>query len=570
MRFGDLGLFFRRTLAHLIPWILDRTTRALTSLLIRPGAQGWEWLRSARLGTEPLLRRIQRPIVAQQVARVKLPQPLVLAPVDLSRLGLRAGQVGLVLGLAAVAWLGWPQAPEGSRPLERALPMAAQSSDVPPASSQEVRPSTVLPAAPASPDPRAQIASAAAAPQPERRTSGAPEVQGQRIRSGARAAAGMMAQEPRTQWLPLDVPALIPERQTRAELPADGQSLLRLRLKTLSALARAQAYRARMAEEPPAMPESPAEEPLELSAVLGQPKALAASQATSWTPLPAPTPTPPSPAVALQSGSLWPDRTPDPGQDHLWLGSPFLPEFNRIYSGSYAFGSTAGGRYRVHHGLDIPNPMGTPVLAGVTGQVVHAGRDMPTILGPYSNFYGNAVVIRLDRRLRTPEGDEKEIYVLYGHLSAVYAQAGQSVEPGDVVGAVGMEGIAIGPHLHVEVRVAENSYATTVNPILWMEPPPGTGVVAIRVVDSQGRVWPGVRVGLIRYVDGQGKWYRSVETYAVEEPLQPDPIWGENAALGHVPPGIYTVTATINGEKVTRRIQVEPGRTTFVELRTTQ
>jgi len=366
--------------------------------------------------------------------------------------------------------------------------------------------------------------------------------------------AEIAASEAEARWIPLDVPALVPEPSMRAGPPMDGQGLLRLRLKALSALARAQASRVREAAGAPAL-SGP-----------GQPKALPASRATpAWVPLPAPTP----PAPAVRAGPLWPDRIPDPAQDHLWLASPFLPEFNRIYSASYAFGSTAGGRYRVHHGLDIPNPMGTPIRAGVTGQVVHAGRDMPTVLGPYSNFYGNAVVIRLDRRLRTPEG-EKEIYVLYGHMSAVYAQAGQSVQPEDVVGAVGMEGIAIGPHLHVEVRVAENSYATTVNPILWMEPPPDTGVVALRVVDRQGRAWPGVRVGLVRYVDGQGQWYRSVETYAAEEPLQPDPIWGENAAVGHVPPGTYAVTATINGEQVTRRIQVEAGRTTFVELRTTQ
>ncbi len=563
MRFGDLGLFFRRTLAHLSPWLLDRTARALAALLVRPGARGWEWLRSARLGTEPLLRRIQRPIVAQQMARVKLPQPLVLAPVDLSRLRLRAGQLGLALGLVAVVWLGWPQAPESS-PLE-----PARAVDAPPAPAEEAAGASAHPAAAVVPGPQAQIAVGPRARPPDQRTSGVSPGPGRRIRSGARAVAELAAPAPDARWIPLEVPALIPEPGSpRAELSMDGQSLLRLRLKALSALARAQASRVQKAEEAPVLSSSPAEAPPEPSTVLGQPKALSASRApVAWAPLPRPTPVPSAPAV--RAGPLWSDHTPDPTRDHLWLASPFLPEFNRIYSGSYAFGSTAGGRYRVHHGLDIPNPMGTPIRAGVTGQVVHAGRDMPTLLGPYSNFYGNAVVIRLDRRLSTSEG-EKEIYVLYGHMSAVYAQVGQSVTPEDVVGAVGMEGIAIGPHLHVEVRVAENSYATTVNPILWMEPPPGTGVVALRVVDRQGRAWPGVRVGLVRYVDGQGQWYRSVETYAVEEPLQPDPIWGENAALGHVPPGTYAVTATINGEKVTRRIQVEAGRTTFVELRTTQ
>ena len=50
-----------------------------------------------------------------------------------------------------------------------------------------------------------------------------------------------------------------------------------------------------------------------------------------------------------------------------------------------------------------------------------------------------------------------DVYLLYGHLSQVSVATGQRVAPGDLVGAVGMTGIAIGPHLHVEMRLGANT-----------------------------------------------------------------------------------------------------------------
>ena len=270
-------------------------------------------------------------------------------------------------------------------------------------------------------------------------------------------------------------------------------------------------------------------------------------------------------------GSLWPTFVPPhpTSGEHSWLEPPFPGGFNHLYSPGYQFGSTGGGRYRIHHGIDIGNPVGTPVLATASGEIIHAGPDNPVLLGPYNDFYGNSVVIRLDRKLVTPRG-EQDVYVLYGHLVSVDVQEGQWVGAGDFLGGVGMTGIAIGPHLHLEVRVGQNSYLHTVNPAMWLRPAPYSGTVAVRLISATGRTWPGVQLTLFRYEETGARWYRVIETYPEQESIGPDPAWGENGALSHVPAGNYHITAYVNGEKVGQDITVQGSATTFVELRTEQ
>ena len=288
---------------------------------------------------------------------------------------------------------------------------------------------------------------------------------------------------------------------------------------------------------------------------------------------PPPTPTPTPPPLPVVKGRLWSNFEPLPPSeaDHFWVGRAFAPGTQtQLASPNYQFGSTAGGRYRAHHGVDIGNPHGTPVLAATDGTVVHAGPDAEALLGPYNNFYGNTVVIRLDRQLPVA-GGALDVFLLYGHLSAVTVEVGQALSPGDVVGAVGMTGIAIGPHLHVEVRVGANTYEHNVNPYLWMEPLPGTGAVAVRVLSADGRTWPGAVVGLAQYgADGSATWGRQIITYQDIENIGPDPAWGENGAMDGVPPGVYRLATVINGERIVTDAVVNAGETTFVEMRTQQ
>jgi murein DD-endopeptidase MepM/ murein hydrolase activator NlpD len=91
---------------------------------------------------------------------------------------------------------------------------------------------------------------------------------------------------------------------------------------------------------------------------------------------------------------------------------------------------------RAHKGTDYAAPIGTPVKAAGNGKVTFAGRQ---------NGYGNVVIIQHGSRYETR----------YAHLNgfARDVRAGRSVKQGQVIGYVGMTGLATGPHLHYEFRV---------------------------------------------------------------------------------------------------------------------
>jgi murein DD-endopeptidase MepM/ murein hydrolase activator NlpD len=93
-------------------------------------------------------------------------------------------------------------------------------------------------------------------------------------------------------------------------------------------------------------------------------------------------------------------------------------------------------RIRGHMGTDYAAPMGTPVHAAGDGRVSLAGQH---------GGYGNAVVLAHSNSVST----------LYGHMSrfAKHIRVGTHVQQGDVIGYVGMTGLATGPHLHYEYLV---------------------------------------------------------------------------------------------------------------------
>lgn len=89
---------------------------------------------------------------------------------------------------------------------------------------------------------------------------------------------------------------------------------------------------------------------------------------------------------------------------------------------------------RMHEGIDIGVPAGTPIHAAASGRVVYSG---------WMGGYGNLVAIDHGRGLSTA----------YGHQSSVAVGNGQIVTQGQVIGYVGCTGHCFGDHLHFEVRV---------------------------------------------------------------------------------------------------------------------
>ena len=103
------------------------------------------------------------------------------------------------------------------------------------------------------------------------------------------------------------------------------------------------------------------------------------------------------------------------------------------------FGARSSIRVSNHTGLDIGASIGTPIKAAATGTVTFAG---------YKGSYGYMVVI----------SHSNEVETYYGHCSKLYVTAGQKVNQGDVIAAVGNTGNSTGPHLHLEIRVNGVAY----------------------------------------------------------------------------------------------------------------
>jgi len=97
------------------------------------------------------------------------------------------------------------------------------------------------------------------------------------------------------------------------------------------------------------------------------------------------------------------------------------------------------GGDRLHAGIDLAAPAGTPVRAAVAGTIETAG---------WNGGYGNYV-----RIAHGPIG------TAYAHLQS-YAPGlapGTAVEAGDIIGYVGTTGRSTGPHLHFEVLVGDDA-----------------------------------------------------------------------------------------------------------------
>lgn len=122
------------------------------------------------------------------------------------------------------------------------------------------------------------------------------------------------------------------------------------------------------------------------------------------------------------------------GYSGVWKGRFLKPVNGRISSGYGMRPHPVSGIYKMHTGIDIAAPYGTPIKAGGDGKVVSQG---------WRGGYGNTVIIDHGGGVAT----------LYAHCSRFAVSAGTVVKQGQTIAYVGSTGTSTGNHVHFEVRI---------------------------------------------------------------------------------------------------------------------
>ena len=121
-----------------------------------------------------------------------------------------------------------------------------------------------------------------------------------------------------------------------------------------------------------------------------------------------------------------------------------VPVFSTLSRGTIT--SNFGERWgKMHNGIDIGAPTGTPIYASMEGVVSYA---------KWEDGYGKVIKIEHSGKIET----------IYGHCSVISVREGQKIKSGQQIGKVGSTGRSTGPHLHFEVRLA----GTPINPVPYL------------------------------------------------------------------------------------------------------
>ena len=240
-------------------------------------------------------------------------------------------------------------------------------------------------------------------------------------------------------------------------------------------------------------------------------------------------------------------------QLHFYLVRPFHWEDTDWVDRYYPYGWNAHNGFATHHGVEFQNRRFTPVLAAGAGIVIFAGADVEQIIGPHPQYYGRVVIIR---HFFTTENGQA-VYSLYGHLQDYTVEAGEIVTEWQKIGRVGDSGVALGSHLHFEIRVGEDpfDYYATRNPELWLRVYPRYGTLAGRVTDANGNPVYGMTIHIRR----DAETYPTL-TYAytyVDDSVNSDAILNENFVIGDLPRDVYEVYISNGSGRILFRQEVE-------------
>lgn len=250
-----------------------------------------------------------------------------------------------------------------------------------------------------------------------------------------------------------------------------------------------------------------------------------------------------------------------------WFRRPIALDHNPFIDQTYRYGSTMGGNFQEHQGVEFNNPDGTPVRAIGAGMVVYAG---PAERGALTvAIRHDSVVVANRKRYR--------VYSTYYHNSELRVSEGQRVSRGQTIAAVGNTGRATNDHLHLEVHAAPTDSVSaivdslerfpeyTTNPELWIAPIPGTGIIAGQVIDATGQPVRQAKIyGIVKH-DPPDAPFSFAETYG--DLANPHPLYEEHFAVSDVPAGHYILGAEIYGQRVYREVTVHEGTMSWVVFR---
>ncbi|MDN5217266.1 M23/M56 family metallopeptidase [Fulvivirgaceae bacterium BMA12] len=121
-----------------------------------------------------------------------------------------------------------------------------------------------------------------------------------------------------------------------------------------------------------------------------------------------------------------------PVQNSTPFGYPLSDEYSKVSSGFGMAKHPVHNTEKMHHGIDMPAPIGTPVYATAPGVV--------TMVKTATGGYG--------KHIKIVHGAYE---TLYAHLSAFEIKVGDKVTMGQLIGRVGNTGLSTEPHLHYEV-----------------------------------------------------------------------------------------------------------------------
>jgi murein DD-endopeptidase MepM/ murein hydrolase activator NlpD len=179
-------------------------------------------------------------------------------------------------------------------------------------------------------------------------------------------------------------------------------------------------------------------------------------ETTALTPAPRRVAAAPAPAGSYNPSLRTPvGQTVSPELPSLSAPDMYLPDSPTQFEGYIwpakgVLTSGYGRRWgRMHKGIDIAAPVGTPIVAAAPGVVVTAGWN--------SGGYGNLVEVQ------HPDGS----LTLYAHNNKILVRRGQAVEQGQQISEMGSTGYSTGPHLHFEVHPSGRG---AVNPIAYLPP----------------------------------------------------------------------------------------------------